>query len=211
MPFRIRRSDGSVVPRAPAIGRPAAEDEPPPPPDPERLQAMRPLVEAERARLLHGPVPGARPTGFLVRFSAPCSGDPRDVLAKARAVLAAVDEATLSGWPPDHEWASRLPAWFVAECAPEQSREAAEREMEAHRALPWKDQALLAQTEKWSLLNWVFWFRPEERAWYWWDSAAPPDNRKVVVEVVAEGSPIASGALDWLLRASGSGPIDESE
>jgi hypothetical protein len=211
MRFPARHSDRAAVANAPSPGGTAVVDKPRPPPDPALLQTSRPLLEAEKQRLLHGPAPGTRPQGFLVRFSAPGAVNPVNVLEKARTVLVAVDDAVLAGWPAEDEWASQLPAWFVSECAPEKSPNAVEREMEAHAALPWGERAHRAQTEKWPLLEWVYWFRPGERSWYWWDGSVQAGDRKVVVEVVAEGSPFASGALDWLLRASGSGPLDESE
>jgi hypothetical protein len=50
--------------------------------------------------------------------------------------------------------------------------------------------------------DWLYWMRPDERQWFWWESRmASPDAGLVSVEVA--DWPAAVGSLLWLLRASG--------
>jgi len=55
---------------------------------------------------------------------------------------------------------------------------------------------------KWSGLNTIYWLKPQERSWWWWDGACEDENT-IRVAVAIDGWPYASGALRWILRASG--------
>jgi hypothetical protein len=64
------------------------------------------------------------------------------------------------------------------------------------------ERALETENEAWSVDNWIAWLEPEERQWFWW-SADVSDPDQLVVQVEVAGWPAATGALAWLLRASG--------
>jgi hypothetical protein len=112
-------------------------------------------------------------------------------------------------WPSDDQWRSLLPKWFVEACAPEQSKEEAQRWLELWRTLSPELKAE-AEDRAWSLLNWLYWFDPRGdagRGWTWWD-AGVEDSATGWVDIEVEGHPYPSGDLRWLLRASGGVPVD---
>jgi hypothetical protein len=67
---------------------------------------------------------------------------------------------------------------------------------------PLDEQARVEKTKTWSVSNWIYWFQPGERQWFWWDAVAEDtDTLQVVVEV--DGWPFPWKNLDWLLQAAG--------
>ncbi|MEU8077787.1 hypothetical protein AB0B31_20315 [Catellatospora citrea] len=159
--------------------------------------------QAELRRVLEGPLPGEVSEQFLLRFTF-TADDPRSVIALARDAL-----ATVLGpgpvWPDLAQWRERLPERFVAACAPERSPDDAE----AGRATTPQEQH--PATTAWVLSGWLAWFDPEalgeSRGWQWWDAGlAGPAGAWVDVRIGAH--PFPSGALEWLLRASGARDID---
>jgi hypothetical protein len=133
---------------------------------------------------------------------ASCAGDADTVLRRSREVLEPVIHLQDGAWPADHAWPRLLPAWFVRACAPETSDEENSAWLARWQELSPREQALEEATARWTLLNWIEWFRPEERQWFWWDAAAEsPDV--AVVEVEIAGWPVPLGSLKWLLRAAG--------
>lgn len=165
----------------------------------------------ELRRVLHGPSEGERPDecgteAFLVR----CPGDALAVLTRAKEVLAAVligsSDAT---WPTPATWSALLPQWFVDACAPEESREEAERFLQYYRNLPPEQRAQIQQTERWSLADWLYWMEPGNRQWWWWKGFVE-DSDTCVAEVVVQDRPFAAGAVRWLFRASGARLVEGS-
>jgi hypothetical protein len=162
----------------------------------------------ERRHLLEGPAPDEKPGGLgTVRFLGWCSGNAEQVIERARAVLALVNQHSAGEPPSDVEWGELLPAWFVSRCGPELSQEQAEEETARWRALSRDEQIRWEEERRWSLADWIYWFKPENRCWYWWD-AKPLDDKVLVVAVEAYEWPFPSGALAWLLQASGAERID---
>ena len=154
--------------------------------------------EAELRRLNSGPSAGERPQGGLVRFFARCAGDAPQVLARCKEVMQSVLVQNVDRWPTDAEWHSLLPAWFVAACPDEaMTQQVLARWFELSK----EEQSRLT-SKLWSVSNWVYWFLPEERQWFWWD-ASTPDGNTVELLVEVFGHPFPSGSLEWLLEASG--------
>ena len=105
-------------------------------------------------------------------------------------------------WPADEEWPRLMPDWFVRACAPEPTEEEAATWLARWRRLSPEQQAREEASLAWTLLNWVYWFRPEDREWCWWNAwAENPDL--ALVEVRIDAWPAPTGALRWLLRAAG--------
>jgi hypothetical protein len=127
------------------------------------------------------------------------------VLSRAREVLEVVLAGAAAAWLPVEEWRERLPAWFVAACAPELSAQDAENWLLRWRQLSPEQRAAEERDQPWSLVDWLHWLEPDNRTWFWWDAAATDDALHVVVEV--PGAPAPLGALEWLLRASGAGEV----
>jgi hypothetical protein len=157
----------------------------------------------ERRHLIESPAVDEKPGGMgTVRFIAWCSGTPGQVIEKAKAVLIAVSDNSTGEWPSTDRWRELLPSWFVARCGPELSQEQAEAETARWRGLSRDEQIRWEEERRWSLANWVYWFRPDNRYWYWWD-AKPISDNALAVAVETHQCPFPSGALLWLLRASG--------
>jgi hypothetical protein len=159
--------------------------------------------EDEKRHLDEGPRPGEEAGGVgTITVRAACAGDAEDVIGRCREVLAPVIARQAAPWPADDEWSALLPSWFVRACVSEQSEGESAAWLARWQALSPDEQAREAETAEWSLLNWVEWFRPEMREWFWWDAAAESGD-VAVVEVQIDGWPAPTGALKWLLRAAG--------
>lgn len=108
------------------------------------------------------------------------------------------------------EWRNLLPRWFVDRCGQEWSKEEEEQYLRRFRQLSWPEQRESMASHVWSLADWIHWFRPENRYWYWWDAeVVSVDLVRLTVEV--RESPIPWDALSWLLRASGARGVREDD
>lgn len=153
----------------------------------------------ELRRLNSGPFPGEQPQGIaLMRFVSRCSGDAPTVLARCKEVMRVALAQDVERWPTDEEWISLLPSWFVAACADEAT---AEQQAQDWFKLSEEEKSRL-ESAPWSVSEWVYWFLPEQRQWFWWDASTLDVNR-IEVSVEIYGDPFAWGSLEWLLRASG--------
>jgi len=156
----------------------------------------------ELERVLQETAGGDRPPGtMMAQFTARCAEDAEGVLKAAKSVMCAVLVHSRDRWPPDDEWRSVLPEWFVSRCAKEKSEDEARTWLEWWRTLP-HEQRAIASRENWSLSNWVAWFEPDERQWIWWGAWIEGPN-SIRVTVAVDGLPFAWGALEWLFLASG--------
>jgi hypothetical protein len=165
----------------------------------------------EQRHLTAGPRPGEVPGGIgLVGVFARGGVDACEVLDRARVVLFEVLRHSGPVWPTIEEWRSYLPPWFVTACAPEMSREDAERWREWRRGLGPADRARAESDRGWTLTGWLYWLTPSERQWFWWDAEVRQDAT-LQVSVEVEGWPAALGALDWLLQAAGAAEVVHDE
>jgi hypothetical protein len=161
------------------------------------------MTSDELRRLFDGPLPGEEPGGAgLETATARCAGDAPEVLARAREVMAAVLTNSAGTWPSELEWRELLPSWFVEACADEETPEQTRQRLARWEHMTLAERALETENEAWSVDNWIAWLEPEERQWFWW-SADVSDPDQLVVQVEVAGWPAATGALAWLLRASG--------
>jgi len=162
----------------------------------------------EQERLRNGSHSDEVPDGAgLVRFVITCPNNSSDVLTRAREVLESILCHSGGDWPADERWREVLPSWFVSTCAPDMTNEEAAHWLGWWRSLPFEKQAQAEREKKWTLSNWIYWFNPEERQWYWWDaSITSPSSFEVVVEV--KQWPVPWGSLNWLLRASGADTVE---
>lgn len=160
----------------------------------------------ELARIQFGPEPG-QPLGGMgsVRFWVLCNGNSGEVLAKAREALAVVVSKSADNWPSDEEWEQALPPWFIKKCRPPYS----EQELKEELRLPYEEKLrrVRERTELWPMGAWIYWFRPENRYWFWWDAVAVNPDR-IVVAVEVTDWPFPWGSLDWLFRAAGAVRVD---
>jgi hypothetical protein len=132
------------------------------------------------------------------------------VLRRAKVVFQILNENSAGKWPSDDEWRRLLPAWFVALCAPERTPEEAQAELSFWRALSPDEKISATQQTKWSVGDWVYWFEPANRQWYWWSGVAKDENT-AAVELETLDWPTPFGAFEWLLRCSGAREIDAAD
>jgi hypothetical protein len=161
-----------------------------------------------------GPEDNERPSPSeslgLVRFDVHCAHNAATVLSKAKELLRIVVAQSPMGWPTLEKWRVMLPEWFVKECALEETKEEAQRHLEWLRTLPWDERAHVSEQERWSLANWLYWFEPRQRYWYWWDAVVEsPTLVRVAVQV--RDWPFPWDALKWLFRASGAESVTAEE
>ncbi len=163
----------------------------------------------EYRHLVVGPTSDEMPGGLgTVRFNVSCDANAEQVIGNAKEVLIAINRASTENWPTDAEWREILPDWFVDRCSPELSQKEAELELERRRKL--SPELRTQAAEEWSLLNWLYWFEPKNRHWYWWD-ATPLDDDRLILATEVDEWPFPWGSLSWLFRASGAKRVEAEE
>lgn len=133
-----------------------------------------------------------------------------EALARAREVLKIVNQASRKEWPAVEEWRRILPPWFLMRCAREETEAERAARIARWRSLSWVEKQREEREAVWSLSDWIYWLRPDERTWYWWDAAAVSD-REAVVAVEADAWPFPWGALSWLFRAAAAVSVTPEE
>ena len=178
-----------------------------PPPARGMVGAM--LRTVEDRHLVSGPDPGEQPDGDgLVEIYALAPGTASDVVTRCRQVVKAIIDNG-DPWPNLDEWKKKLPDWFASACAPEQTREEAERWLVWWRSLPPAEKAAAEDERGWSLSDWLYWLEPEQRDWFWWEGRAVSNDRAIIaVEVMDFNAPL--GSLKWLLRTAGAREVRDS-
>ena len=143
-----------------------------------------------------------------VDFVVDCNGNAGEVLARAKEVLLSVLQTTVGGWPELQQWKVVIPNWFFNTFSIEMTDEEALEWLEGWRAMSLKQRIVAEQEKGWSFSNWIGWFSPNERCWYWWDASIKNANT-ISVTVLSKGSPSSYGALRWLFVACGANSMDE--
>jgi hypothetical protein len=145
-------------------------------------------VKDELIRLKNPPSADALPGGAgTVRFTAGCLGRASEVLLRAKSVLTAIDKNSSDRWPTDEQWARLLPQWFVDCCAADRSAQADEKWLKWWRSLSEDEQARVERETPWTLSNWIYWFAPENRHWYWWDAIATSPDSVLIASKSTDG------------------------
>jgi hypothetical protein len=163
---------------------------------------------AELQRLRAGPMPDSHPGGIgLVQLVAHCAANAAVVLERCKQTLTIVLEHSATNFPTDEEWGRLLPQWFVERCAPEPSSQERGRWLRWWKSLSPVEQARTEREKRWTSSNWIYWFEPDTREWFWWDAKILNENElRVIVQV--SNFPFPWGALDWLLRGSGATDVE---
>ena len=161
----------------------------------------------ELQRLREGALPDERSSTGLSEITIETSGSSLDCLSRCREVLIAIDTVSATFWPSLQEWRSVLPQWLVQKFKPEPTAQE-QRQSEARwKGMPQNERAIEASNAQWSLANWIAWFVPDEREWFWWDAVAKGiDAATIRVETI--GYPAPLGSLDWLLRSAGATHVE---
>jgi hypothetical protein len=147
------------------------------------------------------PTDDSTPDGFITDLVAECKGNASEVLERCKDVLKKVVGSELSYEDSNDDWSVILPQWFIEACAKEISQEEAVRLI----ATP-SGQVFLAN--RWTLKGFLYFFRSDDRSWYWWDGKVK-DSDTLVVQLLVYGFPFAWEALAFLLKAAGADYVDE--
>jgi hypothetical protein len=131
-----------------------------------------------------------------------CDGNAPEVLNKIKDVLKTIIGSELTVYDSIDDWKAILPEWLVASFSSEITKEEAKEILSKPNG-----QALLA--DRWTINGFLFWFRPEERNWFWWD-AKVKDSNTLSIQVLVYGFPFAWGALRWLLNVAGASHVTEN-
>lgn len=154
--------------------------------------------------------PGKKPDNMLaVEITGDCKQDAKDVLVKLSEVLSVLFKNALGEWPTIDAWGTILPTWFVDSFSPEMLPAEAEKWLEHWRTLPINEQLIAEKEKGWSFSNWIEWFRPDDRQWYWWNGIAE-DKNSVRITLITSESPFPHGVLDHLLEIAGISPFKYS-
>lgn len=153
-----------------------------------------------------------KPQGLLVLFKALCHDNAATVLLRCREVMRVVLEKGAEEWSSNEECHSSLPRWFVERCSPDVTPEKQEQWL-----IWWEELSLEEKNEtfeqeheaNWSVSDWISWFEPDAREWFWWDAFIEEQNT-LYIAVEVHGVPFPWGSLNWLLRASGSTEVNYS-
>lgn len=159
--------------------------------------------ESELFRVEHGPQVGESIPGIgTVRFVVTCDGNSEQVLLNTKAVMKVISRQCADGWREDADWQSMLPAGFIEACAREMTEQEAEAWLKHWQNLSESEREVEERERQWSLLNWLYWLGPNERAWQWWDAQATDDS-SIAVAIAVNSWPFPWGALSWLFRGNG--------
>ena len=173
---------------------------------------MKSRILAEIRRLAHGPDSNEKPKGAgTVRFVVRCPLGSDSVMVKSKEVLRVLAEKILIEGTNERDWAASLPAWFKDACVPEMTPEEAQLWIGHWRSLPPAEQAREEAEKEWSLENWLYWMRPENRQWFWWDAKSIGDLDHILVAVEVEAWPFPWGALRWLFKAAGASAVEAEQ
>lgn len=158
--------------------------------------------QEERRHLLNGVLPGEAPseaglTGILVT-----SDDPETLVSRCREVMLTIVSHSAATWPDPSAWQRRLPGWFLEKCPPDNMRETNEEWLNRWHEQSHEGRVRMEREASWTLDNWLFWMKPENRLWSWWDAVLEnPNQVRIQVELIDIHAPL--GALEWLLRCAG--------
>jgi hypothetical protein len=112
--------------------------------------------------------------------------DAEVVSARLREALTIVIDGIREGVSDQAAWERRLPRWLVESFAP---------------LTPNPD-------VKWTLTQWVSWYQPSRREWFFW-SAETVDPYFLVVHLETLDLPFSHDSLVFLLQAAGAEDISE--
>ena len=160
-------------------------------------------IHDEKRRLHEGPSRFDKSSGKLVAiFNVTCYDNAEEVLNKVGEVMGIVNHLSSTGVHSLDEWKSTLPNWFVSEFVKDLNETEENEWLNKWRDSSEEEKVRLEFEKGWSLSNWIYWFKPDERQWFWWDSKIQNnDNFQVHIEVL--GWPFPWGTLNWLLKVSG--------
>jgi hypothetical protein len=142
-----------------------------------------------------------------IRYQTICEPSAPVVAAKITEVLTIVLQ-NIQVAPSSDEWQSLLPPWLVRQFAPATTADAKQQWLAHWRHLPDDEKVQLAKEQPWELLEWLHWFEEDNSCWTL-ASTTVVDLVCLELELDVDGWPIANGALQWLVRASGGGECCE--
>lgn len=178
-----------------------------------------PYREVELRRLRGSNPPSEEPRWWNdIEVTVICApGTAKAVLDRVKYVLGLVAENTNPDWPTLEQWRAMLPGWFVASFDPSPLAEPIEPShqwWEKASMLPpseFKDARrarLIEMARQWDLEGWLYWFKPANREWRWWDARLLDDGTTFMIELEAQDWLTPKDALIKLCLASGAEDVD---
>jgi hypothetical protein len=160
-------------------------------------------TQDEMRHINEGPRAGEKVYGIVtVRFQAVTKSSAREALARAKEVLIACLNLPPSAFKDVHALHRALPSFFTEQFAAEPTREESDAFMKVWRAASEERRREIDASQRWTLLGWAHWMKPDNREWWWWD-AVVVSNQLCAVAVVVDGWPFPWEALKVLLINSG--------
>lgn len=175
--------------------------------------AVHSFILEERARLNALSFPDYQENnGMGANFIIKCLGNSNDVLEMAHEVLLIINQHYDNDeWPSLDSWRNILPRDFIDKFDLELTEEEVRSYNKWWFNLPFSKKLKEAKkSRKWRLSNWLAWFEPNDRIWFWW-GAVIIDKNHFVVSVKVLDDPFLSGALKWLFLASGAQNVIEED
>jgi|GEM_PF-970099 len=169
------------------------------------IEEVKPLfnLDDEIRYLQNGPQRDEKPMGLSVETLHVSGENPQAILAKCKEVLGTMFHAAPADYSnPPGWWRERLPGWFVSQCAREKTIEESQEWFAWWQTLTSEERLSEKEKAPWSLRAWLFWFTPDNRTWFWWDSEITGAHTLLIHLCIVE-TPGALGALEWLLRTAG--------
>lgn len=146
---------------------------------------------------------------YCSRFLIESDNDARAVLARVERTLSCVLQNCRPYWPTSEQWSRILSEDFVGQFSPEATAEEVEIWLKQWRTLSPENRKIAEDTIGWTLTNWIEWFRPDERYWYWWGASVKGENR-IYADILSEEVIFPKESFDWLFVANGAGSVKET-
>lgn len=142
-----------------------------------------------------------------VKYIVNCDGNAEEVLSRVKNILLCVLQNSIGDWPELNQWKNVLPDWFLKGFSNEMTDEEARVWLEKWRPMSPEEQARAEKEKGWSFSNWIGWFNPNERYWYWWDASV--NNASTIdLTVLSKDIPSPHGSLMWLFVVCGANSLE---
>ncbi|GAB7197106.1 hypothetical protein [Dickeya oryzae] len=149
-------------------------------------------IQKEQIRLLASSVE-QEITGLGARFIFICKENAPSILNRGKDIMLIINKYSFpdKSWPSLEQWIDILPKTFTEQFPSEGDS---------------KNQ--LEKDNSFSLEVWLHWMKPQNRTWYWWDSALFSEPIKdthfvVSVKTASELPYFSASSLKWLFKACG--------
>lgn len=145
------------------------------------------------------------PSGIgLIEFTVSCPLNATSVISRVQETLEIVlGKISRTQKMSLQDWEQQLPQWLIQAFQSQPS--------EPIQPTWWQNILTLGKAEaeqSWSLENWLYWFEPQNRNWFWWSASVISANQiKLILDV--QDYPLTIDALRWLFLAAEATDFEE--